>query len=246
MAMFSAYFDASGHPDDSSYMCVSGLVSSVQRWQRFEREWLALLDLNGITPPFHMKEFAPGTGQFRAWKDDKAKRERFMVDAVKTIRRNTRKSFSRGIDVEALRRVAKEYPNLDFASLGPYVWCGMPVALKAGKWFGKHGTDGVDDMKVFFEQGDKHQGQFAEEFRRVFTFEPIFLSKKECVPFQACDLIAWEHRRGIQDLGKGRRHFRGSLLALEKTLQTDWDSAHENDIRGILHAETAKQAKGNC
>lgn len=70
MATFAAYFDASGHPDSGTALFVSGFVSSEKKWLLFEQEWAALLAGYRITPPFHMKEFAPGAGQYAAWKDD--------------------------------------------------------------------------------------------------------------------------------------------------------------------------------
>jgi len=43
MAMYSAYFDESGHPDDSRYLVVAGAVADVDQWVHFEREWISAL-----------------------------------------------------------------------------------------------------------------------------------------------------------------------------------------------------------
>ena len=39
MAMYSAFFDESGHPDDGTYLVVAGCVADVEQWVHFEREW---------------------------------------------------------------------------------------------------------------------------------------------------------------------------------------------------------------
>ena len=39
MAMYSAYFDDSGHPDAGDRLIVAGGVAPVEQWVHFEREW---------------------------------------------------------------------------------------------------------------------------------------------------------------------------------------------------------------
>jgi hypothetical protein len=56
MAMYSAYFDESGHPDDGRFLVVAGAVADVNQWVHFEREWVELLaPLN--TNVFHAVDF---------------------------------------------------------------------------------------------------------------------------------------------------------------------------------------------
>lgn len=56
MAMYSAYFDESGHPNNGTFMVVAGCVAEVDQWVHFEREWLeALAPLD--TNIFHTNEF---------------------------------------------------------------------------------------------------------------------------------------------------------------------------------------------
>jgi hypothetical protein len=38
MAMYSAFFDESGHPDDTLFLVVAGCVAEVGQWTEFERE----------------------------------------------------------------------------------------------------------------------------------------------------------------------------------------------------------------
>jgi hypothetical protein len=63
MAMYSAYFDESGHPDDSAYVVVAGAIADVDQWVHFEREWKeALAPLN--TSVFHAVDLEAGNPPF--------------------------------------------------------------------------------------------------------------------------------------------------------------------------------------
>ena len=96
MTMSTAYFDASGSPAGTSVLFVSGFVASTDKWLRFEAEWAALLDEFNIKGSFHMREFAPGVGQYASWKNDLDKRIEFLGSAIRMIKRRTNKSFSSG------------------------------------------------------------------------------------------------------------------------------------------------------
>ncbi len=56
MSAFSAYFDESGHPDDSPYLVIAGGIAEVEQWAHFEREWTELLAPLG-TKLFHAVDF---------------------------------------------------------------------------------------------------------------------------------------------------------------------------------------------
>ena len=51
MAMYSAYFDESGHPDSGKFLVVAGAIADVNQWVHFEREWTEVL------APFNTKTF---------------------------------------------------------------------------------------------------------------------------------------------------------------------------------------------
>src|SRR5437764_1188134 len=111
MAMFTAYFDASGHPDSVAAkpaLFMSGFVSTVQRWAKFERDWLRLLREFGITPPFHMTDFESGYDQYASWKDDLERREVFRSRALHVMKRWTNKPFSSGVLLSDFRRLFAE------------------------------------------------------------------------------------------------------------------------------------------
>ncbi len=68
MGNFSAYFDASGSPDDLHvhYLTVAGFIATADQWTLFDRRWKKILKKYGVTK-LHMKEFSHSRGEFEGW-----------------------------------------------------------------------------------------------------------------------------------------------------------------------------------
>ena len=79
-------------------------------------------------------------------------------------------------------------------------------------------------MALVFEDGDKHKGKLYDALAEhgLDSINPNFASKQQCVPFQAADLLAWEHARLAKDAMTGTgRPLRGSMAALATMLPRD-------------------------
>ncbi len=217
---YTVYCDASGHSQEGEILFVSGYGSTTFKWLRFERQWNALLQRYQIQPPFHMKEFAPGVGQYESWKHDQEKRKRFLTEAISIIKTNTNKSFSVGVSVNDLHRMQREYDLPDGINQDtPYTWCAVLIYHQVKAWLQRH--DGPrDPIELVFEHGDKDQGHFLTRVRRLYPTlnDPIIRKKSECVPFQAADMLAWEHRRHVLH---GEVRVRGSYAKLRKQIPHD-------------------------
>lgn len=237
MASFTAYFDASGHRDSGSVLFVSGFVSSNEKWLRFEAEWAALLHRYGIAPPFHMRQFAPAVGQYVTWKDDKARRERFLRAAIATIKRRTRKSFSSGVLLSDLRAVQQEY-EVSESMRHPYALCGLTVIARVGEWVRRRNI--VGSLTLAFEDGDDGKGRLINVLERMKPRKNVpirFLSKTECRAFDAADFLAWEHNRLARDATSGLRTRRASLLALIRHVPHDGSWGMHTRASLIAHCE---------
>jgi hypothetical protein len=58
MAMFTAYFDASGNAEQSaSFIVVAGYIANVLQWRSLEIMWDNIHKEAGVNKPFHMSEF---------------------------------------------------------------------------------------------------------------------------------------------------------------------------------------------
>ena len=197
--MFVVYADASGAPADSSVLFVSGFVSSVEKWQKFEVEWNALLMRYGIEPPFHMKEFAPGVGQYKHWRHDKARRQSFLTDAIALLKKRTNKSFSVGVLLKDLAEMNELY-DVPESHRYPYPICAMVLVRQVADWVVRRHRKGHQGGRItlVFEDGDAHQGIFLGQMRKQGPGRPLFLTKDDCLPLQAADFVAWQHARAAK------------------------------------------------
>lgn len=225
MAMFTANFDASGLAGDTSpgaSFFVSGFVSTVDKWMVFEEEWLSLLREFGIKSPFHMTDFEAGVQQYASWKRDLPRRNEFLARAVDIMHKRTNKPFSHGVILADLRRMFTEFDIPDIVPPEPYAFCGLQVIGYTLQWasnrFKAKTMSRADTMEVVFEDGDMDKGKFLNATKRRYGKMPVFKTKS-WVPFQICDLLAWEHRRRVVEFAKhGAARSRASYAELERRL----------------------------
>ncbi|HXX17022.1 MAG TPA: hypothetical protein VEJ47_19125 [Candidatus Eremiobacteraceae bacterium] len=94
--MFSAYFDASGHPNNTSVLAVAGFIADADQWIEFDRNWKEVLNRPdfGISS-LHMKDFCHSTGEFAAWRNDEQRRRAFLSALIEIIKIRVRHSFMR-------------------------------------------------------------------------------------------------------------------------------------------------------
>src|SRR5436189_5566341 len=85
MLNLTSYMDETGHSDDPTleYVGMAGFIAPYGAWEIFESGWADLLRNGGLNEPFHMKEFAHFTEQFKTWRsEDDQKRKAFMRRAM--------------------------------------------------------------------------------------------------------------------------------------------------------------------
>jgi hypothetical protein len=220
---YTAYFDASGHPDDSEVMYVAGFVASEEKWQRWETVWLALLEEFGIQPPFHCTEFEARKEGYADWSDKR--REDFRLKAVRTfIPPRLNKAISYGIRLTDLRRIHSEFEFPPHLRPEPYPWCGTKVVELVMAWASRRwaaGDVGPTDRYAFvFEHGDKHRG-LLEKALDHYGLLPIFMKKGDVVAFQACDFLAWQHRNWLTKRDPTRRRASETLQLMARSLAKD-------------------------
>jgi hypothetical protein len=242
MTVFTAYFDASGHPShvaSSASLFVTGLLSTVERWAKFDAEWLALLVEFGIAPPFHTTDFESGNRQYAAWKDDIPLREQFRARALSVIKRWTNKPFSAGVVVADLRRLVTEYDLPAHFPTEPYLFCGGQAIKMVKEWAERGVRDGrlhgKDKIDIIFEHGDKHRGQLEKFLQTVHGVPIQFQNKSEVIAFQACDFLAWQHRRWLTDREThGPRSYRPRKAVIEVARVLPGDSSTFANWAGLV------------
>jgi hypothetical protein len=190
MAIFSAYFDASGKPNASyRVMTVAGMISSVAKWIRFEIDWNAALSRQHVKI-FHMTDFAASEKEFKAWKGDRKRRSEFIAELVRIIQRHTNKMVVSSVELSGWHSLNGRYA-LEEVFGSPYALCGISAVGEVLRWAGKKSPK--TPVQFIFEDGDEGNGALDKRCRREGV-NPIFKPKYAVVPCQAADLIAWKHR----------------------------------------------------
>lgn len=136
VAMYSAYFDASG-TKRTPVLTLGGFVSTVNKWERFEKEWARILKANGVSF-FHMTEFASSKGEFADWKGDSERRKKFIDELIGCINLNTNKGFAASVVIADYDRVNSKHTLTE--SIGhPLAICGG-VCIGAMRKWANHST----------------------------------------------------------------------------------------------------------
>jgi hypothetical protein len=191
VAMFSVYFDASGHPDSTEVLTVAGFVADVDQWIHFERDWNEILNRSDFNvSSLHMRDFCHSTGQFAEWKNDEKRRRNFLASLIGVIKCRARHSFAHSVYLPDYRGVDALYELSE--TVPPLAYCGCGCIGKVHAWAQKWGIP-QENISYFFEDGDKDKDKLETEAKRVYGLKLHFLIKAQSVAFQAADLLAYEH-----------------------------------------------------
>jgi hypothetical protein len=184
--MYSAYFDESGHPDDSKYVVVGGGVAQVEQWVHLEREWKDALSPLG-TSIFHATDFDQGTRPFDGL-DNKGKSD-LLEQLVNIIIRRLEICSAVAVPMGQYKVVDGKYVFSDLFGY-PYPLAARHCIAAVEEWAHKHEIN-VFEILFFFEDGAKHKGQLEWIAERDKATQPVFRKKSEVIALQVGDLIAW-------------------------------------------------------
>jgi hypothetical protein len=198
VTIFSAYFDASGHPDQQDVLTVAGYAAAVENWIRFEGEWAEILRDAGLNS-FHTTEFMSSQGEFGPWKGRTDKRRSFTEKLTQCIERNCAKFFRVSLFVPDYELVNSEYMLRETVGR-PYAVCATLATFSLRQWAQELGA--LATLLYFFEDGDKDKGDFEKRHKQLYGRNPSFLKKDQTPAFQAVDLNAWKMRTALHECNK--------------------------------------------
>ncbi len=181
MANFSVYFDDGGHPLDQIAVLVAGFIATEEQWLRFEDEWRRALAPFNI-PELHMTDFEASKDWSRNEKD------RLLGDLVSIIKRRTRYHISHIVPMKEYRGINEERAFEEMMGT-PFAIAGRTAARSVNDWKKRY-TKPDDKLRVFFEDGTLHKGDFMEAMKRDELPCPLFV--KKTVRLESADLFAWE------------------------------------------------------
>jgi hypothetical protein len=202
MGVFNCYYDASGTQKGEGSIVVVGLVSTVEKWVRFEKAWNAALEEFGVTH-FHMKDFAHSRREFQEWKGDEPKRAAFLNRLIGTIKRGTHKAFVVSVSLDEFAAANRLYQLSEFYIGGKaYSFAAFSCMLLVRDWIKrKYPGYRIHDI---VEKGDDGQPELVR-LVNLMKWEFSFLPKVDpdngtrLCAFEAADLVAWETKRFYDD-----------------------------------------------
>jgi hypothetical protein len=234
MAVYTAYYDASGsEADPSGAITTAGLVATANKWNKFERAWKAVLSEFGV-PYFHAQDFVGQRGPFLQWGSDEFKRGKFFEALVKVLKRGINKGFTVTVDSRDFK-FADQFYGLREAC-GPYTFSAGACIRRSEEWIMRQHPEGMPLHVI--ERGDEGQlvlCRMLKAERAAVTVRP----KRDAVSgewlpqFQAADLVGWEYRRGYLDVRvRGRRgdDLRQSFGALVSQVPHEAYELHREEL----------------
>ncbi len=170
----TAYFDASGHPDQHNVLTVGGFLSRIDKWARFERQWVEILREHGVSA-LHMTDYVSGQGEYKKFKGNSALRKRFQGQLSDCIRKHTNKSIRATVVLRDYREVDKHFKIHE--TLGPpYAVCACVCVHEAIQWARRRKCEKT--LLCYFEDGDKDRGEFQRRAKEILPAPQLqFLQK---------------------------------------------------------------------
>jgi hypothetical protein len=201
MAMFTAFFDASGEGQaDQSLVVVSGFVANFQQWGWFQAMWEKAHLEAGVELPFHMVDFMsacnnPHYAQQKNARADYVQLAKRPEDAQKFLYHlalSEVTALSCGISCIIPMKLYNEVNSLLHLRdvLPPYALGARVCIRQLQKW--EQFLSVEEPVEYIFESGDFEQGTFTTLMIDEGQSVPIYKGKKDFVGLQAADHYAWE------------------------------------------------------
>ncbi|MDN3645934.1 DUF3800 domain-containing protein [Pontixanthobacter aestiaquae] len=220
MRVAELYFDESGSHQGSRYLTVAGFWFESAQAVRFARDWEKILDRFGLQYA-HMTDCALGFGQYKNMSlEDRIKSGSLLIENIK---RRTRFGFSVTIEPSRYLEVMADVPGAP----SPYTQCLMTLFHQISRFVRANNFDG--QIRCLFEAG--HES--AAEANRYFDAISLhgadwtdavryggheFVDKRDALPLQAADMLAWQVRHFFERKAKGHDKPRKDLVALTRPL----------------------------
>jgi hypothetical protein len=188
MAIFTAYFDAGGHPSDQPFVVVSGYVANSLQWQVLNGNWLETHRRFDVPIPFHATDFMHGTKPYDKWEKGGKEANAFLTSLCLAQQLSMLVSISCIVDMGDFRGM-NEVLQLD--TILPAFALGARFCVELLEiWQRNHEID--CPIECIFEDGDFGRGKFIDLMRVEHMPPPIFKDKKDFPGLQAADHLAWE------------------------------------------------------
>ncbi|GAA0338168.1 hypothetical protein GCM10009087_55810 [Sphingomonas oligophenolica] len=216
MVLSEVYFDESGTHDGSPMMTVAGFLFKKEQARLFSRDWAKDLERLGL-PAAHMTDCTHGQGDYEGWSKEQCILSEKLL--IQNIKRRSVLGFSVAVD-----------PKLYDEVMGPFVaacpaYSYLLMIAVGGVRHWAQTNDYQGRIAFFFESGHRHASQTNEHMNMIAEYGPevvdfmyyyahAFLDKRNALPLQAADLLAWLYRNHLIRAAQGNMKPRKDFLAL--------------------------------
>ena len=233
----AGYFDESGTHSGSDTVAVAGYLAVPAAWEHFEQEWRVALADFGLDA-FHMTDFANRAQVYEGWEEHEY-RDRF-ARLVDIINRHVLCSIGAAIPMSAYREAFST--EATGAHAAPYVLATSMCITLAARVVRAQSFDAR--IAYVFESGARGQGDVLEMFTANQRDEAnrehhrllrvAFEGKREFVPLQAADILAYELSRHLPRLlGSDPRPARRHHLDQLGVVDPHWEYLDAAGLEGL-------------
>lgn len=220
IAVLKLYMDESGIHDGSPVVTVAGYFAIPKKWREFTKDW------NKAKRPirvFHAADCASCNGEFKGW--EPPARDQFVAGLLPIIPKHALPGICVGIHLGALEQGFAKRPELREMFGTPYTACfqwSLQFLLSV-----MERVDVNDRLAIIHEMNDyKHEVLSAFDWvsknRKTHNgkLSISFGSKKDYVPLQAADVLAYEFNKRLRDLNRPPRRAWTALDPEQKYIKT--------------------------
>ena len=218
LAVFEAYFDESGDPADPKVevFTLAWLVAPAEDWKKFTETWNRLLRRHKVSM-MHMTDFEHSIGDLKGW--DKTKKDSFAAQLAGVLKTTFKLGTSHSMSVEIWNKVIAPSMETPYKKKrGPYIFL-LQSCLEQLVEYGKDLPSGERIACIFDENklvSDAAKGHYTllKEVRgwNNILEGSVFESKRNFIPLQAADILAYEGYKDLVNIIAGQPRPRRKLL----------------------------------
>jgi len=218
---FEAYFDETGPKEDAPVTGAAFYVANAEQWFEFEQGWSGVLGKPEFDVKiFHATDYANSWGEFKGWDNDKKLALAKCLFPI-LLPPNTWIGFGYGVVNQDWAEAIKGHDRLKSRMGKPYMLCVQRLMEILIQYFSPLPVD--HRVAVFFEDNDYKSEITALWDNWLKKHDPQgrlislnFAGKKDMVPLQAADFLAYESYKEIDRVRFARpRPKRKSLELVE-------------------------------
>lgn len=207
------YMDESGTHEGSKTLVLAGYLFSDKQAKRFSTVWREELARKGL-PYAHMTDCATGNGIYRHLSmEERIDLSKMLINLIKS---KSRFGFGVALDVEYFERSM----SFDKLKKSAYSFCLALCVKQISNW----AHDNETKVAYFFEAGHKDQTEANDIMNRINGKERAsyaahaFVDKRDSIPLQAADMLAWQLYHFLTRQAQGFPKMRKDFQALVRPI----------------------------